>query len=100
MTRFSELAYHLVQLSFISYNMLYVKGNIKPFDSKLVIRWEKYLMLKGRLERNADYIFPLDKICSEKKAEPDYLALPLSTSPFGIGWFSAYLIRSDPLSPK
>jgi hypothetical protein len=32
--------------------MLYVKGNIKPFDGKLVIRWEKYLMLKGRLERN------------------------------------------------
>jgi len=54
MTRFSELAYHLVQLTFISYNMLYVKGNIKPFDSKLVIRWEKYLMSKGRLEMNAD----------------------------------------------
>ncbi len=49
MTRFSELAYHLVQLTFISYNMLYVKGNIKPFYIELVIRWTKITHVKREI---------------------------------------------------
>jgi len=42
MIRFSELAYHIVQLSFISYNMLYVKKNVVPFWKSLVICGERY----------------------------------------------------------
>ena len=37
MTWLSELAYHLVQIQFISYNMLYVKENIETHGSLLVM---------------------------------------------------------------
>jgi hypothetical protein len=39
--RLSELAYHIVQLSFISYNMLYVKKNMESFQRQLVIAYLK-----------------------------------------------------------
>jgi hypothetical protein len=53
MTRFSELAYHMVQLSFISYNMLYVKKNVAPYCSSLVICFERFhLLVKSSIDYN------------------------------------------------
>jgi hypothetical protein len=56
-------------------------------------------MLNGRFERNDAWIFSMIKIRSEKRQGLiDCLALPLINSPPEIGWFTAYLIRSDPVA--
>ena len=49
--RLSELAYHIVQLSFISYYMLYVKKNMECFSVNL--KWFQNLRERCRLNLSA-----------------------------------------------
>jgi hypothetical protein len=54
MIRFSELAYHIVQLSFISYNILYVKKKLVAFCSSLEVVSKPQIRFKGKAQADRE----------------------------------------------